>query len=212
MSYKYKPRLKPPAKTNKNWIHVTCGGKNKCILIEGNSVLPNCVGYAWGRFMEVLGKQPKLSLANAENWFVNRSDGYERGQTPRLGAVICWRKGVVGNAQDGAGHVAIVEEIREDGSLLVSESGYRANKRFWLTEIPKSYKRAGYVFQGFIYNPKVPAEKKPIKTVDEIAKEVIRGLWGNGAERKIRLESAGYDYLDVQARVNELLAINSKAP
>lgn len=43
------------------------------------------------------------------------------------------------------------------------------------------------------------------KTVEEIANEVINGLWGNGDERKTRLTAAGYDYDAVQARVNELL-------
>lgn len=43
------------------------------------------------------------------------------------------------------------------------------------------------------------------KTVDELAREVIRGLWGNGAERKTRLCNAGYSYKAVQARVNEIL-------
>lgn len=43
------------------------------------------------------------------------------------------------------------------------------------------------------------------KTVDELAREVIRGNWGNGAERKNRLTAAGYDYNAVQKRVNELL-------
>lgn len=42
------------------------------------------------------------------------------------------------------------------------------------------------------------------KTVDEIAKEVIGGKWGNGNERKAALEAAGHDYKKVQARVNEL--------
>ena len=46
---------------------------------------------------------------------------------------------------------------------------------------------------------------KPTKTVDELAREVIRGLWGNGTDRKNRLTAAGYDYYAVQARVNELL-------
>lgn len=46
---------------------------------------------------------------------------------------------------------------------------------------------------------------KPGKTVDELAREVIRGLWGNGTERKDRLTEAGYDYRAVQRRVNELL-------
>lgn len=43
------------------------------------------------------------------------------------------------------------------------------------------------------------------KTVDEIAREVIQGKWGNGAERKKRLEAAGYNYAEVQAKVNTLL-------
>ena len=44
------------------------------------------------------------------------------------------------------------------------------------------------------------------KSMDAIAKEVIRGDWGNGAERKQRLAAAGYDYEPVQKRVNEILA------
>lgn len=43
------------------------------------------------------------------------------------------------------------------------------------------------------------------KTLDDIAKEVIRGEWGNGKERRKKLEKAGYDYKTVQARVNEIL-------
>jgi hypothetical protein len=43
------------------------------------------------------------------------------------------------------------------------------------------------------------------KTIDEIAKEVIAGKWGNGTDRKNRLEKAGYNYKQVQNRVNQLL-------
>ena len=50
------------------------------------------------------------------------------------------------------------------------------------------------------------AEAKPaLKSIDEIAKEVIKGLWGNGAARKEKLSAAGYDYTAVQKKVNELL-------
>ncbi len=41
--------------------------------------------------------------------------------------------------------------------------------------------------------------------VEAIAKEVIRGKWGNGQERKDKLAAAGYDYATIQAKVNELL-------
>lgn len=43
------------------------------------------------------------------------------------------------------------------------------------------------------------------KSIDTVAREVIKGSWGNGAERKKRLTAAGYDYAAVQARVNEIL-------
>ena len=43
------------------------------------------------------------------------------------------------------------------------------------------------------------------KTTDALAYEVIQGDWGNGEERKERLEAAGYDYDAVQQRVNEIL-------
>jgi hypothetical protein len=41
--------------------------------------------------------------------------------------------------------------------------------------------------------------------LDTIAPKVIQGDWGNGEERRNRLEQAGYDYDVVQQRVNELL-------
>lgn len=43
------------------------------------------------------------------------------------------------------------------------------------------------------------------KTIDELAREVIDGKWGNGTDRKNRLTKAGYDASAVQARVNELV-------
>lgn len=48
-----------------------------------------------------------------------------------------------------------------------------------------------------------PAANRP--SIDEIARQVIAGQWGNGTERRRRLEGAGYNYASVQARVNQLL-------
>lgn len=41
--------------------------------------------------------------------------------------------------------------------------------------------------------------------LEEIAKQVIDGKWGNGRERKERLTKAGYNYYDVQRIVNRLV-------
>lgn len=53
-----------------------------------------------------------------------------------------------------------------------------------------------------------PGEEKPLteKTNEDIADEVILGLWGNGAERKQRLEEEGYDYDAIQEIVNKKLS------
>lgn len=43
-----------------------------------------------------------------------------------------------------------------------------------------------------------------LKTVSEVAQEVLQGKWGNGLERKEKLTQAGYDYNTIQAEVNRL--------
>lgn len=127
-------------------------GYNRCIEISGGSALPNCCGYAYGRFMEECGiTECNLSRRDAENWYPNQ-DGYERGSVPKVGAVICWRKGETENPNDGRGHVAIVEEIYSDGSILVSQSNY-SGARFETKILPYPYQISGQILQGFIYNP-----------------------------------------------------------
>ena len=41
------------------------------------------------------------------------------------------------------------------------------------------------------------------KTIEQLADEVYRGDWGNGDTRRARLEAAGYNYAQVQARVDQ---------
>ena len=43
-----------------------------------------------------------------------------------------------------------------------------------------------------------------MKNMINVAKDVLEGKWGNGAERKERLESAGYNYTEVQKIVNKI--------
>lgn len=76
-------------------------------------------------------------------------------------------------------------------------------------------KAAGYdpnAIQALV-NQKLGAKSKPAakpsapakKSIDTIAREVIAGKWGNGATRKQKLTAAGYNYSEVQKRVNQLL-------
>lgn len=117
--------------------------------------MPNCTCYAYGRFWEILGSKPKLSLSDAGLWY-GYSDGYERGRKPKLGAVCCWSSTV-----GGAGHVAIVEKINSDGSIVISQSAYQSTN-WWRQEIPSTYYFGdSYSFQGFIYNPAVSSVEIP---------------------------------------------------
>ena len=49
-----------------------------------------------------------------------------------------------------------------------------------------------------------PAPAHSSKSIEEIAREVIAGKWGNGDDRKNRLTAAGYNYAEVQNAVNAL--------
>lgn len=145
----YIPRTTAPETTDKHYY-------SDNPFYQSGYGLPNCTCYAWGRFYELLGTKPKLSLSDAENWY-SHSDGYGRGNTPKLGAVICWKRGQVGNDADGAGHVAVVEQINADGSIVTSNSAWDSTFFYMQTLTPESgYTwNSVYQFQGFIYNPAV---------------------------------------------------------
>ena len=94
-----------------------------------------------------------------------------------------------------------------DGKRVDCNYGYR--------DFPAEIKAAGkngFKKSGSTEKPAAtPATGEAKKTVDEIAKEVISGKWGNGAVRKNRLTAAGYNYTEVQNRVNAILAEQSEA-
>jgi len=56
---------------------------------------------------------------------------------------------------------------------------------------------------------KTASSKPALKSINEVAREVIEGKWGNGQDRFNRLANAGYDGNEVQNRVNEILGAKS---
>jgi hypothetical protein len=119
------------------------------MTLQGGILTGNCVGYAHGRFAEVMGENTcNLSTANAGEWWYYTQDGYERGNEPRLGAVVCWNK------PGDAGHVAVVEQVNPDGSIVTSNSAYNSTRFYTQTLYPPDYTWSSYYhLQGFIYNP-----------------------------------------------------------
>lgn len=55
----------------------------------------------------------------------------------------------------------------------------------------------------FLLGGTIPQGEK--KSVDEVAREVLDGKYGNGAVRKQLLTEAGYDYKEVQDAVNKII-------
>ena len=151
----FKARTTAPSETNPYYIKRGRGGYNPCILISGDSVLPNCVGYAHGRFLEIAGKEKddRVPVCNAEDWVqVASQNGLKVSTKPKTGATIVWKSGNYWNGEDGCGHVGTVEEVYSDGSILVSQSNY-GGTRFFLTKHSAPYNITGQTFVGFIYNP-----------------------------------------------------------
>lgn len=132
-----------------------------------NYGMPNCTCYAWGRFWEIgdpLGTGANKPDPNALPggwsggywWREVDTSVYQTGQTPELGAVICFWD------SQGDGHVAIVEEIINGGESIVTSNSawqstffytqtlYRSNNYCWTGSNGHFYQ-----FQGFIYNPYV---------------------------------------------------------
>ena len=108
----------------------------------------NCTWYAYGRFAEILGKRPALPTGNADSWY-RTCTAYKKGRTPKVGAVVCWRY-----SNGSYGHVAVVEEIKSNGDIVTSNSGWRGS-HFWMQTWTKAsgYQGNGSILQGFIYQP-----------------------------------------------------------
>ena len=188
----FKERLTRPEAGNPYYNRIVSGGYSGAIkghpTDAGCDVLSNCVGYAAGRFNEIIGAGKFVYFQhppNAEDFYdTGIAAGLKVGTQPKLGAIICWAKGKTHDGSDGAGHVAVVEQIKSDGSIITSESGYNAKNPFWTQH---RYRESGnwgqtsaYRFLGFIYQP---------------------GEQATGFSRAIRKGDAGCDVELMQARL-----------
>ena len=188
-------RTTKPEKGNKYYIRKTNGGWSPCI--QGSpkdpdcDVLSNCVGYAIGRFNEIggWGSCKYLVSVNAENFIQYGTNGLEVGQTPRLGACMVWQKGPTLDGADGAGHVAIVEQVISDTEVMTSESAYGGKAFYTSTRKKGSDGKWGmggdYKFLGFVYNPASCCQDGSSSTAAKSeSSNVIYKSLGTAAKRK----------------------------
>lgn len=103
--------------------------------------------------------------------------------------------------------LAKVEAAGFDAFIAFDSSVYRVqvgafSKLENATAMLQKVTRAG--FTAFVTPCQKPTTSSR-KSLDTVAKEVLAGKWGNGAERTEKLTAAGYDAAAVQKRVNEML-------
>lgn len=119
----------------------------------------------------------------------------------------CTEKGKIKNIPDIEGllvwmdgHIGVYDGKKYTYECTVSGGTFRIIKTVAKTRGWTNWGKCAYI--KYEDDSK---DKNKKKSIDEIAKEVINGKWGNGEERKKKLKKAGYDYKKVQKRVNELL-------
>lgn len=84
----------------------------------------NCTNYVAWRLSSTGIARPRTQPGNAADWAANAViDGYAVDDVPTVGAVAQWDAGVGGYGADG--HVAYVERVEDDGTVLVSEDYWR---------------------------------------------------------------------------------------
>lgn len=96
------------------------------------------------------------------------------------------------------GHIGVYDGSKYTYECTVSGGSFKIIKT-----VAKTRGWTNWGKCAFIKYEEDKKDKK--KSIDEIAKEVINGKWGNGDTRKKKLEKAGYNYKEVQKKVNELL-------
>lgn len=127
---------------------------------------------------------------------------------PQVGDIILFNWDDSTQPNDGhSDHIGIVEQ--QYGNTIVCIEG-NMNQKVGRRTINTGW---GYI-RGFA-RPNYAESDKPVtsakkKSVEAIAKEVIRGAWGAGVLRKQALTKAGYNYEEVQAKVNELMNASKK--
>lgn len=135
------------------------GGWSWCITgsptCPGRNVLSNCVGWACGRYNEIIGEMryPRF-CCNAEDFTDIANDyGLPISNVPTLGGIMVWEG--LGSL---AGHVAIVERIDNPNQIFTSESGWNCDY-FWNATRTNDNGNWGmngnYRFKGCIVNPAI---------------------------------------------------------
>lgn len=134
--------------------------------------------------------------------------------TPTVGDFVLydWQDSGSGDNTGTPDHIGIVEVVSGSSFTVIEGNKSDAVGR-------RNMSVNGKYIRGFVCpkygtasnSSSTSSTTTATKTIEELAKEVIAGKWGNGTARKTALEKAGYDYEAVQAKVNELLGVSTSS-
>lgn len=113
------------------------------------NLIGECTWYVWGRAYEILGHRPNISNRYAKDFYAYNvnSGAYPYGNEPKLGAIACFAPN---NHAYETGHVAIVEAVGGDGSVILSEYNFVSRHVFSANRYLNPTEARTWV-QGYIY-------------------------------------------------------------
>lgn len=132
--------------------------------------------------------------------------------SPGDGIIYDWDDNDVGDNKGNPDHVGTVIYVnKSSGYMIVMEGNYSNAVKKRTISLNGKYIR-GFITPKYTSNTVSTPEQKPNKDLTTVAREVIAGQWGNGADRKKNLETKGYNYSEVQNKVNEILNGGASKP
>ncbi|MBQ9837934.1 MAG: N-acetylmuramoyl-L-alanine amidase [Oscillospiraceae bacterium] len=210
---------------NRSWCTSSRANDQRAITIEVASGATEPYAFndaAYTRLIELCIDICKRNGKNKVIWFGDKDKtlAYEPADGEMVLTVHRW---FANKSCPGSWMYARMDDLASKVNAALSNT---TNRTLYRVQVGAYYKKenaenmlaklkaAG--FDGFIATVEAEQEEAPkqevkpeapkvtLKSIDEIAREVIRGNWGNGQDRVNRLKAAGYDPKKVQDRVNEL--------
>ena len=185
----YNSQKKLPRGYEVKWHDAWCATTVSAVfLMNGCDIFTEC------SCVQMVEKAKKAGI-----W--NENDAY----IPKEGDVVMydWQDTGKGDDKGAPDHVGIVVEVKSQ--TFVVREGNKNNtigNRTMKFNAPK--------IRGFILPKYEPETAQKKKSNEEVAREVIEGIWGTGEARKQKLKAAGYSYTKIQDVVNELMKKGGK--
>lgn len=187
----YKGPLPRGTKMRYDWAWCACTWSALAIGLDYTDIMP----------IEISCGELIKQAQNKGCWIEN--DAY----IPKPGDALLydWDDKGTGDNISWPDHIGVVDYVNESaGYMTIIEGNYENSVKKRTVSLNGRYIR-GYITPKYTDDSVIHESLGTTKDLPTIAREVISGLWGNGEKRKAALEQSGYNYKEIQAKVNEIL-------